>query len=82
MRKRRRDRNLGTGCRQKPKEKNQASCESRRRLTVAGKNMTNRATVAWRWKNAVREIGTQENCGSGKELAAPGIRTIRSAEVA
>jgi hypothetical protein len=39
-RKRRRDRNLAAGRRQKPKRRIQASCESRRRLIVAGKKIT------------------------------------------
>jgi hypothetical protein len=46
LRKRRRDRNLAAGRRQKPKERIQATCESRRRLNIAGKKMTRRATVA------------------------------------
>jgi hypothetical protein len=53
--KQQRDRNLAAGRRQKLKGRIQASCESRRRLTVAG-NMTRRATLAWRRKNAVRKI--------------------------
>jgi hypothetical protein len=47
LRKRRRDRNLAGGRRQKPKGRIQASCESRNRLTVADKKITRRATVAW-----------------------------------
>jgi hypothetical protein len=55
-RKRRRDRNLAAGRRQKPKRRIQASCESRRRLNTAGKKMTRRATVAWRKRNIFRRI--------------------------
>jgi hypothetical protein len=73
LRKWRRYQNLAAGRRQKRKGKIQASCDSRRRLTVAGRKMTCRATVAWRKKNAVRKIGTRENCGLCKELAATGI---------
>jgi hypothetical protein len=54
LRKRRRDRNLATGRRQKPKGRIQASCESQKRLAVAGKKMTRRARVAWRRKNVVK----------------------------
>jgi hypothetical protein len=82
LRKQRRDRNLATGRRQKPKGRIQASCESRRRITVAGKKMTRCATVAWHRKNAIRKIGTQENCGPRKELSATRIRTTRCAKVA
>jgi hypothetical protein len=47
LKKQRRDRNLAAGHRKKPKKKIQASFESRRRLTVAGRMMTRRAGVAW-----------------------------------
>jgi hypothetical protein len=56
VKKRRRDRNLTAGRRQKPKGRIQASSESRRRLTVAGKKMTRRAIVAWRKRNVFRTI--------------------------
>jgi hypothetical protein len=58
--KRRRDRNLAAGRRQKPKKRIQANCESKRRLTVAGRKMTRHATVAWRKRNVFRRTGTQE----------------------
>jgi hypothetical protein len=63
LRKRRRDRNLATRRRQKPKGRIRASCESRSRLTFAGKKMTRRATVAWCRKSFVRKIapGTKQN---------------------
>jgi hypothetical protein len=60
VRKRRRDQNLAAGRRQKPKERIKASCESRRRLTVRGRKMTRHAGVAWRRKNFVRKMGTEE----------------------
>jgi hypothetical protein len=82
LRKRRRDRNLAAGRRQKPKRRIQASCKSRRRLTVAGKMTTRRATVAWRKKNVFRKTGTKENCGPHKEFAAARIRTTRRAKTA
>jgi hypothetical protein len=81
-RKRRRDRNLAAGRRQKPKRRIQASCESRRRLNITGKKMTRRATVAWRKRNVFTRIGTKENCGPHKKLAAARIRTTRCAKVA
>jgi hypothetical protein len=79
MRKRRRDQNLAAGHRQKPKGRIQASCESRRRLIVAGKKMTCRAAVAWRKRNLLRKIGSQENCGLHKEFTATRIRMIHCA---
>jgi hypothetical protein len=82
LRKRRRDQNLVAGRRQKPKRRIQASCESRRRLTVAGKKMTRHATVAWCERNAFRRIGTQGICGPRSKLTAAGIRTTRHARVA
>jgi hypothetical protein len=81
LRKRRRDRNLAAGRRQKPKRRIQASCESRRRLTVTGRKMTRHARVAWRRKSDVRKIRTQENCGPRKELAA-GRKMTHCAKVA
>jgi hypothetical protein len=44
--KRRRDRYLAVGCRQKPKGRIQASCESQKRLVAAGMRMTRCAAVA------------------------------------
>jgi hypothetical protein len=82
LRKRRRDRNLAKGRRLKQKGRIQASCESRRRLTVAGKKMTRRATVAWRKRNLFRIIGTQGICGPRKRLTAAGINMTRHARVA
>jgi hypothetical protein len=40
LRKWHRDWNLAMGCRQKPKGRIQASCESQKRLTIAGRKMT------------------------------------------
>jgi hypothetical protein len=82
LRKRHRDRNFAAGCRQKPKGRIRASCECRKRSTVAGRRMTHRATVAWHRRNIFRKIGTQENCRPGKEFAAAGIRTIHCRGVA
>jgi hypothetical protein len=47
LRKRRGDRNLAVGHHQKPKGRIEASCESRKRLTVAGRRMICCAGVAW-----------------------------------
>jgi hypothetical protein len=53
LRKRRRDQDLAAGRSQKPKRRIQVSCESRKRLTVAGRKMTHQATVAWRKRNSI-----------------------------
>jgi hypothetical protein len=47
LRKRHGKQNLVAGCHQKPKGRIQASCESRKRFTVAGRTMTGCAGVAW-----------------------------------
>jgi hypothetical protein len=60
LRKRRRDRNLAEGRRQKPKGRVRASCESSRRLTVAGKKITRCATVVGRKRILLRKIVTQK----------------------
>jgi hypothetical protein len=78
LRKRRRDRNLAAGRRQKPKRRIRAS----RRLTVACRKTTRRATVAWRKRNVFRRIGTQGNCGPRKRLTAAGIKMTRHTRVA
>jgi hypothetical protein len=82
LKKRRRDRNLAAGRRQKPKGGIQASCEPRRRLTVAGKKMTCCATVSWRKRNVFRRNGTQGNCGLRSKLTAAGIKMTHHARVA
>jgi hypothetical protein len=74
LRKWRSDRNLASGRHQKPKGRIKASCESRRRLTIASRKMTRHATVAWRRNNTVRKIGTEKNCGLRKKLTASGMR--------
>jgi hypothetical protein len=63
LRKRRRDRNLAAERRQKPKERIQATCESRRRLAVTDKKSTRRATVAWRKGHVFRRTVIEGNCG-------------------
>jgi hypothetical protein len=79
LRKRGRDRNLAAGRRQKPKRRIHASCESKRRLAVAGKKMTRRAKVAWRKRNVFRRIGTEGNCGLRKRLTVAGRKTTSRA---
>jgi hypothetical protein len=68
LRKRRRDRNLAAGRRQKPKRRIQVTCESWRRLIVSGKKITRRATVAWRKRRVFRRTVSQENCGPRSTL--------------
>jgi hypothetical protein len=71
LRKRRRDRNLAAGRRQKPKRRIQASCESRRRLNIAGKKMTHRATVAWQENRDPRKLWTAKEIGSHQQKDDP-----------
>jgi hypothetical protein len=82
LRKRRRDRNLAVGRLQKLKGRIQASCESRRRLTVAGKKMTCHATVAWRKRNMFRKFVTQGMCRPRKRLTTARIKMTCHARVA
>jgi hypothetical protein len=82
LRTRHRDWILALGRIQKPKRRIRASCESRRRLTVASKKITCRATVAWRKRNVFRRIVTQGNCGPRSTLTAAGIMMTRHAGVA
>jgi hypothetical protein len=77
-RKRRRERNLAAGRRQKPKRRIQASCEPRRWLNVAGKKVTRRATVAGRKRNVFRRIVNQGNCGLRKRMVVTGKRTTQN----
>jgi hypothetical protein len=61
LRKRRRDRNLAVRRRQKPKGRIQASRESRKTLTVAGRKVTRRARVAWHKRGIARKDCTRAN---------------------
>jgi hypothetical protein len=54
LRKGRGDWNLAVVCCQKPKGRIQASYESRKRLTIAGRRMTRCAEVAWLRRDVVR----------------------------
>jgi hypothetical protein len=67
LRKRRRDRNLAAGHRQKPKRRIQANCESKRRSAAAGKKMSRHAEVARRKRNVWRRTVTQENYGPRRD---------------
>jgi hypothetical protein len=67
LRKGRRDRNLAARRHQKPKGRIQASCESRRRLTVAGKKIAHHATVAWRKRNNFKKLGPRECVDRGRD---------------
>jgi hypothetical protein len=82
LRKRRRDRNLAAGRRQKPKKRIRASCESKRRSATACKKITRRATVAWRKRNVFRRTVIQGNCGPRSILTAAGKMMTRHAGVA
>jgi hypothetical protein len=65
LRKRSGDRNPATRRRQKPKGRIQAGCESRKRLTVAGRRMTHCAGVAWLRRNVVRKDWTRNQAERG-----------------
>jgi hypothetical protein len=54
-----RDRNLAAGRLQKPKERIQASCESRKRLSVAGRKMTRCEGVVGLRRGVVRKDCTR-----------------------
>jgi hypothetical protein len=58
LRKWRGDQNLAAGCHQKPKRRIQASFESRKRLTIAGRKVSLHARVAWRKRNIFRKSRT------------------------
>jgi hypothetical protein len=59
LRKRYRDWNLAVGRRQKQKGRIEASCESRKRLTIAGRKVSRHARVAWRKRGVVRKNCTR-----------------------
>jgi hypothetical protein len=56
LRKQHIDQNLAAECHQKPKGRIQASCESRRRLTVTSRKMTRSARLTWHRRNVIRKI--------------------------
>jgi hypothetical protein len=82
LKKRRRDRNLAAGRRQKPKKRIRASCESKRRSAAACRKVSRRARVAWRKRNVVRKIVTKGNYGPWKTLTVNSRRTTSRATVA
>jgi hypothetical protein len=55
LRKRCRDRNLAVEPHQKPKERTQGYCGTRKRVTVAGRRMTRCAGVAWLRRGVIRK---------------------------
>jgi hypothetical protein len=59
-RKRRRDKYLAAGHCEKPKGRIQASCESQKQLTVAGRKMTHCVRVAWHRENVIRKDWTRK----------------------
>jgi hypothetical protein len=69
LRKWRRIRNLAAERRQKPKERTQGYCGSRKRVIVAGRRTFRHATVAWRKRNLARKIRIQGSLESLKEFA-------------
>jgi hypothetical protein len=65
LRKQCRDRNLTMGRRQKPKGRIQASCESQKRLIIAGRKMTRHARVAWHREDVIRKDQTRKQVERG-----------------
>jgi hypothetical protein len=59
LRKQRGDWNLTAGWHQKPKERIQASCESRKSLTAGSRRMTCCAVEAWLRRGIVRKDCTR-----------------------
>jgi hypothetical protein len=61
LRKRRRDRNLAVGRRQKLKGRIQASLVSRKKVTIVGRKVTCSAKATWRKRNIARKDCTRAN---------------------
>jgi hypothetical protein len=55
---------------EEPKELTRGICGSRKKLAAACRNVSRRATVAWRKRSIFRDILTHENCGLQKEVTA------------
>jgi hypothetical protein len=72
--KRRRGRKPVAGRYGEPKELTRSDCGSGKKLAAACRKASSCATVAWRKRNLLRRIGTQENCGPHKILTAAGRR--------
>jgi hypothetical protein len=77
-RKRRRDRNLTAVRRRKPKGRIQASCESRNRLTVAGRRRTRCAWVAWLRRGVARKDCTRAKLEGGTQRVRPLKKNLRT----
>jgi hypothetical protein len=75
--------NMATEHHQKLKERTQGYCGSQKGVTVASSSIVSRcAKVAWRKRELVRKIGTQENYGECKEFTTVTIKTTHYAKVA
>jgi hypothetical protein len=70
LRKRRRDRNLAAGRRQKPKGRIQAIFESEKKSTVADRKVSSRAAVAGRRRDVFTHERTRVKCGPMKQVVA------------
>jgi hypothetical protein len=84
VRKQHRDRNLAMGYRQKQKERNQASCESRKRKTITGRMMTRCAAVAWLRRNVTRnqaEQGTLKQQKDGETVETSGMQQCHKGQM-
>jgi hypothetical protein len=79
---RHRGRKPAAGRRGEPKEPTRGDCGSGKKLAVAWKKITHRATVAWRKRNVLKKIVTQGNCGPQSTLTAARIMMTRHARVA
>jgi hypothetical protein len=64
LKKRRRGRKSTAGRRGEPKKLNRGSCGSRKKLAAACREVSRRATVAWRKRNLIRQIRTEVNWGT------------------
>jgi hypothetical protein len=78
LRTRRRERILAAERSQKPKVRVQASCESRKRLTVADRKVSRRARMAWRKRGMAQEKPRQKGLHLGQGSASnPGSRAAQ-----
>jgi hypothetical protein len=78
--KRHRGRKPATERRGEPKEMTRGDCGCRRKLAAACRRVSHHARVAWRKRNLLRKIRTQENCEPLQEFSAAGM-TTRCAQV-
>jgi hypothetical protein len=78
LRKRREGRNLAAVRRHKSKSRIQASYESRKRLTVAGRRMTRCAGLAWLRRGVVRKDCTRANVERATRRLGPLRKNLRT----